>query len=139
MENNNPIERYLNSSKSEVLYFIKVADDLVKIGSALNVPNFHKRLEESARWVKNPIVLGVAFCDRRVEKHIHNACSDYHIKTKGKEIFTLEHDLKKSISFWSDWSIYGSLFGNTRYSEHQCSLEEFLKDPLEILERNYAN
>lgn len=127
-----PIERYLNSEKANLLYFIQVAKNLVKIGSASNVPNFYKRLEECSRWVSNPKVLGVAFCDRRVEKHIHSACSSYHVKTKGKEIFSLEYDIKKSIALWSEWSIYGSLFGNTEESECECVLEDFLQNPLKF-------
>lgn len=128
-----PIERYLASDKTNILYFIQISENLVKIGSASNVTNFYKRLEECSRWVTNPKVLGVAFCDRRVEKHIHSACSDYHVKTKGKEIFRLEHDLKKSIKQWSQWSVYGSLFGNTEESEYVCDLASFLSDPIAVI------
>jgi hypothetical protein len=126
------IESYLDSQKAEILYFIKVASDLVKIGSASNVLNFQKRLSECSRWVETPTVLGIAFCDRRVERLIHSYCHDCHVKTKGREIFRLEHDLKKSISLWCEWSIYGSKFGNTKYAECQCELEDFLQNPFKF-------
>ena len=127
-----PIEFYLNSPKKNVLYFIQVSTEFVKIGSASNVQNFKKRLEECSRWVSNPYVLGIAFCDRRVEKHIHNSCHSWHVKAKGKEIFNLDHDLKVVIGNLSDWSIYGSEFGSTEHSENQCSLDEFLEDPFKV-------
>ena len=101
-----------------ILYFIQVDLTTVKIGSASNIENFRKRLQECQRWVNTPKLLGIVFCDRKVEKLVHDFFFDYQLKSKGRELFALEHDVKQRISDWCDWNVYD----NTE------SIEDFLRE-----------
>ena len=118
------IEDLINSRVCHVVYFVKVDEWLVKIGSASNFANFEKRFEECSRWVANPELIGFVYCNRKAENLIHNLLTSFRVQSKGRELFTLDHDVKRYISKWCDnqfnlsnWCIYND----------SCSLKEHLE------------
>jgi len=121
-------------SRYNILYFIQVSDNELKIGSANDEQNFYKRLQECQRWCKTPIVLGVSYCDRKAEKYSHHCLKEYKLVAKGKELFRLEDSVRRFISAHSDWSIYNSNqwsiykkgFSNHKDSQYQCTLDQYL-------------
>jgi hypothetical protein len=100
------INELLRCGAKDVLYFIQVSENTVKIGSAGSLKHYHQRFSECNRWVSNPIVIGFAFCDRRVELCIHAFLRNQKVKTFGRELFELNSTVTSHISQWSDWNIY---------------------------------
>ena len=126
------IEDLIGDKFGNVVYFIKVDKWLVKIGSASNFKNFEKRFEECSRWVAQPELIGFIYCNRKAEKLIHNLFTSWRVEAKGKEIFTLDHDVKRYISKWCDsrfnlgnWCIYNDLCS---FKEHLEYLDELMED-----------
>jgi|688.fasta_scaffold718163_2 hypothetical protein len=104
-----------------VLYFIQTDLSVVKIGTASDVDNFRKRFEECQRWIAEPKLIGFAFCDRKVEKLIHDLLFSYRLPSKGRELFALEHEVKQHISNWCDWNIYDN---SETFEEYLADLED---------------
>jgi hypothetical protein len=100
------INELLRCGAKDVLYFIQVSENAVKIGSAGSLKHFYQRFSECNRWVSNPIVIGFAFCDRQAEIYIHAFLRNQKVKTFGRELFELNSDVVNYISKWSDWNIY---------------------------------
>jgi hypothetical protein len=137
------IENLIGDSFSNIVYFIKVDEWLVKIGSASNFANFEKRFEECSRWVAKPELIGFVYCDRKAEKLIHNLLTSFRVQSKGREIFTLEHDVKRYISKWCDnqfsvssWCTYNSSWSFQKHLEY---LDELMKDAQNENQKNFLN
>lgn len=141
------VENLIGDSFNQVVYFIKVDEWLVKISSASNFANFQKRFEECSRWVAKPELIGFVYCDRKAEKLIHNLFTSFRVQSKGREIFTLDHDVKRYIAKWCDnrfnvssWCAYNNSCSFKEHLEYLDELAEEYQDEIpEDCQEEYGN